>query len=186
MRKVIVCALAVLFLTACEKVKSLADIKFSVPNTQTFTVDGLSGNPNIPVDTGLKASIPTITIPTNSEEYIKQYNTSSALITEVKLGELKLEALEPSTQNFDMVDSLWLYVSADGLPEILAASYFDIPKGLRTLELETTDENVKEYFLKENMSFKIEGFFRSAPDSGSVFSLISRFDVVANPLNSEG
>lgn len=184
MKKVLIVALALLGFTACDKLKSIADIKFSIPYTERVEVSGLPDNPFI-LPQGLTASIPPIAVETKSEEYIKQYNTSSALITEVKLGQLKLEINEPATQNFDMMDSVWLFVSASGLPEIQAAYYFDIPKGVKTLDLITSGDNLKEYFLQDSMYFRIQGHFYKAPDSASVFTISTRFDAIANPLNKE-
>lgn len=184
MKKALIVALAVAGLASCGKLKSLADIKFSVPYSERVEVKGLPNNPFI-LPQGLTASIPPIAVETKSEEYIKQYNTSSTLITEVKLGELKLEINEPATQTFDIMDSVWLFVSASGLPEIQAAYYFDIPKGIKTLDLITSGDNLKEYFLQDSMYFRIQGHFYKAPDSASVFTISTRFDAIANPLNKE-
>lgn len=184
MKKVLIVALALVGLASCDKLKSIADIRFSVPYSERVEVDGLPGSPII-LPQGLTASVPPIAVETKSEEYIKQYNTSSTLISEVKLGELKLEINEPATQNFDIMDSVWLFVSASGLPEIQAAHYFDIPKGTRTLDMITTGENLKEYFLQDSMYFRIQGHFYKAPDSASVFTISTRFDAIANPLNKE-
>lgn len=185
-RKFTLVIVAALIVTAsCKKLIQLADIHFSVPNTETVTVDGLEGNPPIPVNIGKKATLPPVPVPTNSEEYINQYNTSSSLIKEVVLGELNMEILEPSTQTFDLVDSLWLYISADGLPEILVAHQFNIPDDVRKLDLNTSEDNLKDYFLKETINFKIEGYFMKAPDSGTTFNITTRFDAIANPLENE-
>lgn len=183
-RSILVLAVALL-LASCEKLKDLVDINFSVPHTETVTVDGLPDDPVVPPVVGLRASIPPIAVATMSEENIKKNNTSSKLVTEVKLGQLKLDIQQPGSQTFDIADSLWLYMSADGLPEILAAHYFDIPKGIRSLDMNTSDENLKDYFLKDTVYIKMEGRFYQAPDSGSIFSISTRFDVLANPLNNE-
>lgn len=184
MKKLITLVLATsLFtVTSCEKLKELADIKFSVPYSKSVDVPGLPNNPYIPPTSGLKASIPTIPVETKSEENIKNYNTSPELIKSVVFSQLKLEITHPDFQTMDMVDSLWLYVSAPDLPEILASHAFDIPKGIRSIDLETNDENVKEYFLKETMYFRVEGHFNTAPDSTSVINFSAAFNVVANPL----
>lgn len=184
MKKLIVVVFALLIVTSCKKLTDLANIKFVIPYSKTVAVPGLPGNPFIP-PTGLTTSIPTIAVESKSEEYIKQYNTSSELITNVVFSELKLEIKEPSTQNFDLVDSIWLFVSASGLPEILSAYSYDIPDGVRTLDLTTSDFNMKEYFLKDSMYFRLQGHFHNAPDSASVFTISSKFDVTANPLKKK-
>lgn len=172
-------------LLSCDKLKSLADIKFNVPYTDTIEVKGLENSPPIPISGGIRASIPAIPVPTHSEENIREYNTSSELIREVMITQLDLNILQPSSQNFDIADSLWLYMSANGLPDVLAAYYYDIPKGTRDLKLNTTDDNIREYFLKDTIYFRIDGRFYQAPDSNSTVSITTRFDVVANPLEQD-
>jgi len=184
MKKLIVAAFALLIVTSCKKLTDLANIKFVIPYSKTVAVPGLPGNPFIP-PTGLTTSIPTIAVESKSEEYIKKYNTSSELITKVIFTELKLEITEPATQNFDLVDSIWLFVSASGLPEVQSAHYFNVPKGTRTIDMVTSDVNMKEYFLKDSMYFRLQGHFHNAPDSASVFTISSKFDVTANPLKKK-
>jgi len=182
MKKTIVVALGICALASCKKIIDLANIDFTVPVSKTIAVDGLEGNPVIPGGTGIRASMPTVAVETKSEEYIRNYNTSSELITSVVFSKLKIDVNEPSSQNLDMADSIWLYVSASGLPEVLASHYYGIPKGIRTLELSTSEQNIKDYFLQDSMYFRVEGRFYKAPDSASVFTFTSQFDVTANPL----
>lgn len=182
MKRIIVISFALLALSSCTRsLDDIVQVNFSVPHTKQVNVQGLPGNPPIPPQ-GLTTSIPAIAVETKSEEYIKQYNTSSELISEAKLSEMTLEINTPTSQTFDMVDSLWLFVSATGLPEVQAAYYFDIPKGLRTLNMITSGENLKDYFLRDSMYFRLQGHFYNAPDSATVFTITTKFDAVAKPL----
>lgn len=183
MKRIVALSLAVVALsTSCvKKLEDLVEVKFSVPYTKQVNVQGLPGNPPIPPQ-GITTSIPAIAVETKSEEYIKEYNTSSELISEAKLAELKLEINAPASQTFDMVDSLWLFVSATGLPEVQAAYYFDIPKGLQVVNMVTSGENLKDYFLRDSMYFRLQGHFYNAPDSATVFTINTKFDAVAKPL----
>lgn len=177
-------AIAVFTLTSCDKLTSLADIKFSVTYNEQENVPGLPDNPFIP-STGLTTSIPTIGVETKSQEYIQEYNTSEELIREVKISLLSLNIDEPSSQNFDIVDSLWLYVSGPGVEERLAAYKFDIPKNQQKLEMTLEDLNLKEYFVKDSMFFRLKGHFYGAPDSATKITFNSKFDVIANPLEKD-
>ncbi len=182
MKRIIVISVALLALSSCtRKLEDIVQVNFSVPHTKQVSVQGLPGNPPIPPQ-GLTTSIPAIAVETRSEEYIKEHNTSSELISEAKLSEMTLEINAPASQTFDMVDSLWLFVSATGLPEVQAAYYFDIPKGLRTLNMITSGENLKDYFLRDSMYFRLQGHFYNAPDSATVFTINTKFDAVAKPL----
>ncbi len=174
--------LAVLLVGSCKKLKSLADIQFGVPIKETVDVPGLPGAPTIPGN-GLTTSLPPIGSKTNSEEYIRQYNTSSDFITEVKIAEMKLTIEAPSSQTFDIVDSLWLFISAPGLGEQLAAYEYNIPNGTQVINMDIVDMNIKDYFLQDSIYFRLQGHFYSAPDSTTRLTIETKFDAVANPLN---
>lgn len=181
--KVLAIVVAGLLIAAsCKKLVSLADIKFSVPLSQKANVDGLPNSPFVPPNEGLKASIPAIPVATEYEKNLKENNTNADLIKHVYLGALNLRVDEPQSQTFNLVDSIWLHMSAKGMPEILAAHKFGIPKDIRYLELETTDEDIRNYFVQDTVYFRLEGRFYNAPDSASVFTVGGKFDVVANPL----
>lgn len=184
MKRIIAIILVTLVLASCSNFNKVLEVRFSVADNRQVNVQGLPGNPPIPPQ-GLTTSIPPIAVETKSEEYIREHNTSSELVTFVTLGEIKLEMKEPSSQTFDIVDSLWMFVSAPGLPEIKAAHYFGVPKNQRVLTMETSKENLKDYFLKDSMYFRLQGHFYNAPDSATIFTISSRFDVTANPLAKE-
>lgn len=166
---------------SCKKLKSVADIKFQVPYKETAEVPGLPNNPFIPAE-GLTVSLPAIEVESQSEEYLKQYNTSSEFIREVRTTDLRLTIEQPASQNFDIVDSLWLLVSATGRPEILAAHKYGIPKGQNVVNLDLVDNDMKEYFLADKMYFRLMGHFYDAPDTTTKLNFFVNFEIVANPL----
>lgn len=181
MKKLTAIILATLTLHSCQRITNGLEVKFSVPQTRQVSAPGLPGNPPIPPQ-GLTTSLLPVGVETKSEQYIREYNTSSDLVTDARLGQIKLDLQEPAGQTFDMVDSLWLFVAATGMPEVLAAHAYGIPKGLRTLDMNTADQNLKGYFLQDSMFFRLQGHFYTAPDSATTFTITTRFDVVANPL----
>lgn len=173
-----------LIFASCDKLKELADINFSVDYKETVDVPGLPNNPNIPPTEGLTESIPRIGTATNSEETIKQYNTSSDLIKSVKLGKLDLIFEAPASQNFDLVDSIWVFVatSSTGNNEQLIAHKYGVPRNVRQVSMDIVDLNLKDHFLQDSMYFRLQGHFYKAPDSATRLTIDTRFDAVANPL----
>lgn len=172
-------------LASCKKLTSLADIKFSIPIEQSANVDGLPNNPLIPPTNGLKASIPAIPVATNIKEYSSDNNTNTELIRHIYIGSLSLEVNEPQSQTLDLVDSIWVHLSAPNLPEILAAHKFGIENGVKFVDLETTEEDIRNYFLADTIYFRVEGHFYNAPDSASKFTIKGKFDAIANPLEKD-
>lgn len=171
--------------TSCKKLTSLADINFSIPIEQSANVDGLPNSPYIPPNDGLKASIPAIPVPTNIEQYSSDNNTNTDLIRHIYIGSLSLEVNEPQSQTLDLVDSLWVHLAAAGLPELLVAHKYDIQKGIRSIDLNTAEDDIRNYFLADTVYFRVEGHFNKAPDSASKFTIKGKFDAVANPLEKD-
>lgn len=184
--RIITTVITVLVIFAsCKKLTSLADIKFTIPINQSTNVDGLPDNPYIPPASGLKASIPAIPVATNIEQYSSDNNTSTDLIRHIYIGSLSLEVNEPQSQTLDLVDSIWVHLSAPNLPEILAAHKFGIDNGAKFVDLETTEADIRNYFLADTIYFRVEGHFYKAPDSASKFTIKGNFDAVANPLEKD-
>ena len=92
---------------------------------------------------------------------------------------------EPSGSNFDFMDTIRVYVSAQGLEEKLAAKKYGIPKGQQTLELDCEDVNLKEYFIKDTMYIRFGGHFTGVPDSNAKIELTPTFNMLANPLKNK-
>ncbi len=176
-------ALAILSFTSCDKLKHLTDINKDIEYKETVDLPGIPGGDTVVPAGGLAADLPAYSIATNSKQYLAEYNTDAKLVTHVKLKSLTATLLQPSSQNFNFLDTLRLYVSATGQPEKLAAYKYGIAKGQNTIEMDVVDFNLKEYFLQDSMYFRINGHFNGIPDSTSKIELKSVFNLLANPLN---
>ncbi len=150
-------ALTVSF-AACKKLKQALNITITVPYDDVVTVAGLPGDPHVP-GTGLKESLPLISIPTNSEEILEDNESAVDLVTSVKLSKLNVAMLLPSNQDFSVMDSVWIYLSANGVSERLAAYNYNVPDTGRTIELTTADIDLMDVFVADTMRVRIEGFF---------------------------
>lgn len=182
MKKIGVLLLLVLCL-GCKKLKKLANIKLNFPYSNTIDVPGIPGGLLVAPPGGITADLPAFPVATNSQKYVTESGTNAEKIIHVKLTELKGEILAPSTQDFNYVDTLRVYLSAKGLPEQLAAYKYGIEKGQRTLNLQLSDINLKNYFLKDTMYFRVSGHFINVPDSATKMKVSSVFNMLANPLN---
>lgn len=186
MKKLILSAalMPLLVFTSCDQLKDKLAVNFEVPYSSDATVDGLPGNPTIPA-TGMKLTLFTTDQETKSQEYIQQYNTSSELLLEAKIKDLHLEMKAPSGQNFDMVDSLWVYLSATNKTEVLAAHKFGIPRNTTKIEFDLEDLNMKEYFLQERIQLRIEGHFYDGVAQGTVLNIGGTVAAKADPLEAK-
>ncbi len=172
-------------LTACTKLKQLANIDVNIPYSQQISVPTIPGGVSgTPIPGGLTVPFPAVGFATNSKQYIAQYHTSANKIISVGLNSLALQILSPSGQNFDFLDNVDVYISSQTQPEMLLASDIDIPKGQTTLNLVTaTDVNLKNYFIDDTIYFRMTAHINAVPFSGTQLEMSSIFNLLANPLD---
>ena len=150
MKKIVLmtCLFAV-FLSACEKLKDIttfnlnAHTQFTIPGQQTGLGDILS--------------LPRMEVQTSSEQTFRNNNTRADLVEEVHLNNLSLSITAPEQANFDFLNDIKIYITAEGEEEVLLASRANIAEsGSRQLELETTGADLSPYIKKESYTLRTE------------------------------
>lgn len=144
-------------LAACTKLRKAFNITITVPYDDVVTIAGIPGDPH--VGSGLKASLALAQIPTNSKEILEDNETALSLVTSVNLSELKVDMLLPTNQDFGIMDSVWIYLSANGVSEKLAAYNYNVTDTGRSIVLTPTDADLKDVFIADTMKVRIEAFF---------------------------
>jgi hypothetical protein len=177
-------ATLLLLATGCNKIKQLANISFDVPYNEQVTIPQVPGYTEaVTIPGGVGITFPTVAVPTNSQQYLSSYGSAISMITNVSLKSLQLQIQAPSTQTFDFLDSVEVYLSAPGLPQVLAASQNDIPKGSNSLTINTnTDLNLKSYYTQDTIYLTLQAHFNATPLSGQTLNIASVFHIIANPL----
>lgn len=176
-----VAVMSLLALASCNALKDKLAVKFDVPYSSDVEVKGLPGNPTIPT-TGTKLTLFSAGYATEAEKHIKENNTSSDLLEDATLNKLVLEMKAPSGQNFDLADSMWVYISATGMSEIKAAYKFGIPKNSTKLEMDLETFNVKDYFLKDSIFLRVEAHVYKSLDTATIMNISGNVAVKANAL----
>lgn len=188
MNKIIsVAMIAIIFLLpGCIKVGQIGNINFNVPYSQQVDVPQVADDSfgtALPAG-GISIGLPAVGFATNSGQYLVTYNTSASKITTVDLKSLSLQILAPATQNFDFLDSVQVYISAQDQPKMLVAYQYSVAKGLTTLSMNTvTDVNLKNYFIQDTIYFRINTHVNAIPATGTQLNIASSFHVLANLLN---
>ncbi len=138
MKKITVVLLGLLLLTfSCKEVDKLT--QFNMDYTSSITIPATFGI-DIPID------IWTPNIPTNSETEFESNNTAKNLIEEIVMTKMSMTISSPANASFDFLKEIEIYISADGIAEKRVAWLTDIPQsGLKTIELETSSDDLKEY-----------------------------------------
>lgn len=184
--KMILSVIAIgLAVAGCTKLKKLATVSVDIPYNQQVSIPaipgGVSGTP-LPAG-GALLPLPSIPVPTNSKQYLKQYNTTAEKVLLVDLKRLTLEIVTPPGQNFNFIDFVEVYISARSQPEQLLAFQYTVPAGQTTLELTTSkDVNLKDYFLQDTMYLRMNAHVNAVPISGTELKINSVFHLLANPL----
>jgi len=129
---------------SCKKILNL--LSFTVSDSSSFTVPG---TPFIPP--GVALSIPGISVPTTAQSTYKSNSTSAEYVQDVTLDQLTLTVTNPSTQNFDFLKSISIYISTDaaGSNKVLLASLATVPKGQTSINLNPAG-NKLDLYLKSN------------------------------------
>lgn len=146
MIKYIGIGILVIGLTGCKKIAKLTQFNMEFNNECV-----------IPSATGVNLPINLITpeTETDSETTFEINNTSKEKIQQIKLTEIEGTITSPSGEDFSFLESINLYINADGLNEKLIAWKDNVPQTATSLELETTEEDVQEYIKKDKFTLRI-------------------------------
>ncbi|RYE89067.1 MAG: hypothetical protein EOO37_05665 [Cytophagaceae bacterium] len=130
--------------SSCKKILNL--LSFHVSDSSSFTIPG---TPFVPP--GVALSIPGVSVPTTAQSTYKSNNTSADYVQDVTLDRLTLTVTNPSTQNFDFLKSISIYISTDqaGSNKVLLASLQNVPTGQTSIDLNPAG-NKLDLYLKSN------------------------------------
>ena len=93
---------------------------------------------------------------TNSESTFAVNDTRKDLIEEIKLTDLELVMISPEEADFSFLNSIEVYISADGLEEVLIANLDEVPEDAgNKISLNTSDIDLKEYIKKDEFSLRL-------------------------------
>jgi len=163
-----------LFLVSCGEDNDITTIDFDLDYTSSITVPASSGI-NLPFD----LFSPEVT--TNAESTFGSNNTNKELISEITLSSLTATITSPSSQRFDFVDDVTLYINADGLGEVEIATVTDVPDNVgTTLEFTTTGNNLKDYIVKDKFTIRAEVTTDQNVTEEVNIELDSKFNVIAD------
>ena len=135
--------LCAFLLFACDKVDDLT--KFDMDYDSSVVIES-AANIDLPFD------VVTPDVETNSESEFAVNDTRKDLIEEIKLKSLRLNITSPDNQDFSFLESVEIFISAEGLEEVPIAAITEIPEDIGSLlELDTSDRDIKEYIKKDKL-----------------------------------
>ena len=173
MRKYISIIVLAVLISNCSKLDELT--KFDMDYDTQVTIPSSAGI-NLPFD------VLTPDTETNSESTFESNDTRKDLIEEIKLTKLQLVITSPSETDFSFLESIEVFISADGLDEIRIASKTEVPETVSTLDLEVSDTDLKEYIKKDNYSLRLNTVTDEAMSQDHEIDVKSTFFVDAKIL----
>lgn len=161
-----------LLVMGCEKIDDL--LTFNIEDAQNIKVSG-----GFPV--GLIPVTP-LTVPTKSEEKFSTEGTNANLVKKVTLTQLTLTVIDPSSENFDFLKRIKIYISTDSNDKVLLASLDNVPLGVKTISLEPTKAVLDKYIKAKSYTLTTEAEIRKPISSDITLRSDTRFKVTADPL----
>ncbi|MBX0291626.1 hypothetical protein K3G63_14340 [Hymenobacter sp. HSC-4F20] len=160
-------------LSSCDKLDKL--LTFYIEDSQSVKIASA-----FPI--GQFVPLTPIAVTTRSDEKFKNENTSANLVKDVKLDRLTLTITDPSSENFDFLQSINIYISTDQNDRILLASADNVPTGVSTLQLTPTSQKLDKYVKAGSYTLSTEAKIRKPISKDITIRTDSRFKVTADPL----
>lgn len=171
----LIIGLAVFTLTnSCKKVDELT--KFDMDYNTTVVIPSSSGI-NLPFN------VISPSMSTNSEATFEVNDTRKDLIEEILLKKLELRVDSPNGGDFGFLESVEIYINAQDLNELKIAWYDNVPQNQgNTLEIFTTEADLKEYVKKDNFTLRVKTVTDEVIASDYHINIYSQFFVDAKIL----
>ncbi|WP_289038485.1 hypothetical protein [uncultured Zobellia sp.] len=147
MRKFLLILTVFATVTSCDKLDELT--KFDLDYNSQVTIPSSAGI-DLPFD------MFTPDMETNSDSQFEVNDTRKDLIEEIKLTKLELEITSPDDSDFSFLESIEIYISAEGLDEIMIASKEEVDENIGdVLDVDVIDVDLKEYIKKDKFNLRL-------------------------------
>jgi len=147
-----------------------------------FDID-YNSNVTVPANTAvnLPFMVGTPPVETSSESKFESNETRKDLIEEIKLKRMRLTITAPEREDFSFLESIEIYMKAEGVEEIQIASLKPVPNdaGIQ-IELDTSDADLKEYIKKDSFSLRVNTTTDEVIDNDIDIAILSVFAVDAS------
>ena len=139
---------AALLFTSCEEVDKWT--KFELDYDTNLTIPSV-------ISIGIPLDVTTPGIETNSESRFSLNATTKDLIEAINLTQMNLNLTAPEGGDFGFLQTVRLYIAADGQPELLVAWKENIPSNAGTeLAMDVTTADLKEYVKLDHFTIRLQ------------------------------
>ena len=120
---------------------------FEVKYSQSLPINAFLSL-NLPFD------IPTPEITTNSSTSFENNNTQKDLVQKIWLKSLQMNVVKPVGEDFSILKTIKIYISAEGESEELIAWLDNVPATATTISLTVTNADLKRFIIKDKISLR--------------------------------
>lgn len=121
---------------------------------------------------------------TDIETHYAANNTRSDLIVDIFAKGCKLEILSPGGQTFDFLNSIEVYLVADGFEELLFAQKTGIPEeGLKSISLPVEKDDFLHYVDRSKLELLIKAKTDQTISEEIEIGISVEFEANANPIS---
>jgi len=169
---------------SCKKIAQIADTTFSAPYSQKVNIPTDPSHPYgeaLPAG-GIDLLFESVDMPTNSQQYFDEYHVSGKNIKSTSMESGELTIVSGAERNFDYLDKIEVYISAESLPEVLVAYQNNIPKGSNKITLISAGQNLRQYVRKPIVTGRVKAHVNTIPKPGGSLNVNAEFNVIANAL----
>lgn len=145
--RILMLGLIVTVLFGCKKVEV---VKFDMTYERTIII------PN-----GTDISVPHITVMSgnlsNSESEFEANKTNKEEIEDISLTSLNMEIISPTGEEFDFIEDVELYISADGVDEMLLAYVYNMQNIVgNTISLTCAQSDFQEFIKQDKFTLRVK------------------------------
>ncbi|MFT5020866.1 MAG: hypothetical protein ACI9CU_002270 [Polaribacter sp.] len=165
MKKLIPVLLIAAVFTGCKLFDELRT--FNMAYSVDFTIPS-SSVINLPI------SLPSPPITTNSTQKFEDEGIQTGWIESIKLNDLGIQIVNPSGEDFGFLNSVHIYISADGQSETLIASKSPVSENAGgSISLDIADVDLFPFISQANFSLRTE----AVTDEGLLYDVDIRADM---------
>lgn len=151
MKKISIVFLALIIATGimfsgCDALDKLT--VFNIPVSQEIEI-----KPTVPINTPFDIPTPPITL--NTKSTFDTNNTNKDLIQEISLSGLSMSVTEPVGEDFSLLQSIEVYIAAEGETEEKIAWLNPVP-AQSSVTLQMSNADLKRFILKDNITLKVK------------------------------
>lgn len=160
--------------SSCKKLSELTQFNLKYASETTIAAGPASA---LPFD------VNTPEMESGTESEFEGRKTNKNLVQSIKLRELKLKIKDAGTRRFDFLNSIRIYLKAEGEEEILIAWKESIPDTVGDeLILDCADSDLKKHLFREQFGLRLQVRTDKVINSDVKIAVQSVFRVDANIL----